>query len=65
MQYVVVVHHRSLHLMEFHEFSKNNNNICVNVNNFTPFIYLELPPHIKWTLGKAQLLSNNIFFNSS
>jgi DNA polymerase elongation subunit (family B) len=35
-------------------------NICVRVNNFTPYIYLELPPEITWTQSTSQLVSNKI-----
>ena len=40
--------------------NKLNKNVCVKINNFTPFIYLELPNNISWTEGKAQLLVNKL-----
>jgi DNA polymerase elongation subunit (family B) len=36
------------------------NNICVRVNNFTPYIYVELPDRIIWTQAKAQIVGNKI-----
>lgn len=39
---------------------KNNKNVCIRINNFTPFVYLELPEHIPWTPEKAQLLGNKL-----
>ena len=39
---------------------KKNQNVCIRINNFTPFVYLELPEDIPWTSGKAQLLGNKL-----
>jgi DNA polymerase elongation subunit (family B) len=41
-------------------FTRENKNICVHVNDFTPFIYLELPTNIEWTVERAQIYSNVI-----
>lgn len=46
--------------IRFYALDEKNKNICVHVNDFTPFIYLELPTHIKWDEGNAQLLGNKI-----
>jgi DNA polymerase elongation subunit (family B) len=40
--------------------TEDNENVCVKINDFTPYIYLELPEHIDWDLGKAQILGNKI-----
>ena len=40
--------------------NENNENICVKVDNFTPYIYLELPSNVNWNTGKAQLVGNKI-----
>ena len=37
-----------------------NKNVCVRINNFTPFVYLELPENIPWTQSKAQLIGNKL-----
>ncbi len=37
-----------------------NQNICIRINNFTPFIYLELPENIQWTESKAQIFVTKI-----
>jgi DNA polymerase elongation subunit (family B) len=39
---------------------KNNKNVCVRVDNFTPYVYLELPDKISWTTSKAQLVGNKL-----
>ena len=39
---------------------ENNQNICIKVEDFTPWVYLELPDHIQWTASKAQLLGNKL-----
>ena len=38
----------------------NNKNVCLRIDDFTPFAYLELPNNIDWTCGKEQLLGNKI-----
>lgn len=40
--------------------SQDNKNICITINDFTPFIYLELPTHITWTDSKAQIIGDRI-----
>lgn len=39
---------------------ENNKNICIIVKNFTPYVYLELPPTINWDTSKATLLSSRL-----
>jgi hypothetical protein len=39
---------------------ENNNNICVRVNDFYPYIYLELPTNISWNASRVQLVGNKI-----
>lgn len=39
---------------------ENNQNICLRVDDFTPYIYLELPTTIKWSDTIAQILGNKI-----
>jgi DNA polymerase elongation subunit (family B) len=34
--------------------------ICVCVDDFTPYVYLELPTNINWDTNKAQLLGNKL-----
>ena len=40
--------------------NESNENICVRINNFTPFVYLELPENIPWTASKAQMICNKL-----
>lgn len=39
------------------EFSES---MCVRIEDFTPFIYAELPSNIPWTLSRAQLIGDKI-----
>ena len=39
---------------------ENQQNICIRINNFTPYVYIELPANIEWTEAKAQLISRKI-----
>ena len=39
---------------------KSNKNVCLRIDDFTPYIYLELPSYIGWTQGKAQIVLNKI-----
>lgn len=39
---------------------KDNKNICLHINDFTPYVYLELPTFTEWNERKAQLLGNKI-----
>lgn len=36
---------------------EHNNNVCVSINGFRPYVYVELPNHIDWNLYKHQLYS--------
>ena len=38
----------------------NNENICLRITDFTPYIYLELPSHIPWNDMKAQMIGNKL-----
>jgi len=39
---------------------KNNKNVCLLINDFTPYVYLELPTFTQWNERKAQLLGNKL-----
>jgi DNA polymerase elongation subunit (family B) len=39
---------------------ENNANVCLRVDNFTPYVYIELPDKIRWNAGNAQLVGNKI-----
>jgi DNA polymerase elongation subunit (family B) len=47
-------------LIRVYGLSENNENICVRIDNFTPYVYIELPTRINWDAGKAQLVGNKI-----
>lgn len=40
--------------------NKNNENVCVMVDDFTPYVYLELPTRVRWNATKAQILGDKI-----
>lgn len=46
--------------MRVYGLDKENKNVCICIDNFTPFVYLELPDHIPWTASKAQLVCNKL-----
>jgi DNA polymerase elongation subunit (family B) len=39
---------------------EKDENVCVRVDDFTPYVYIELPERIHWNAGKAQLVGNKI-----
>ena len=40
--------------------NNKNENVCIRVDDFQPYIYFELPEKIEWTASKAQLLGDKI-----
>jgi DNA polymerase elongation subunit (family B) len=40
--------------------NEKNENTCLIVSNFTPYVYLQLPDSISWDISKAQLLSSKL-----
>jgi DNA polymerase elongation subunit (family B) len=40
--------------------NNNNDNVCLRIDNFTPYVYIELPTNILWNSSKAQLLGNKL-----
>lgn len=40
--------------------NSSNENICVRIDDFTPYVYIELPLGIKWDSTKAQLVGDKI-----
>ena len=48
-------------IIRIYGLDKNNKNVCVIVNNFTPYVYLELPePYSQWNESTAQQLGNKL-----
>ena len=48
-------------MIRIYGLDENNKNICVLVNNFTPYIYLELPkPYNQWNENTAQMLGSKL-----
>lgn len=39
---------------------EDNKSVCLRIDDFTPYAYLELPTNIEWNSGNAQLLSSKI-----
>lgn len=48
--------------MRIYGLDSDNKNVCVKINNFTPFVYVELPENITWTMSKAKLVTDKIDF---
>lgn len=46
--------------MRVYGLDNNNENVCVRIDNFTPFVYLELPENVPWTASKAQQVGNKL-----
>lgn len=42
--------------------NKKNENVCIIVNNFTPYVYVELPNVVEWDVTKAQMLGTKLDF---
>lgn len=40
--------------------NEKNENVCLIVSNFTPYVYIELPYNIDWDNSKAQLVASKI-----
>lgn len=40
--------------------SQDNKTTCLRVDDFTPYVYIELPSNIKWTSSNAQLVGNKL-----
>lgn len=40
--------------------NKKNENVCVMVDDFTPYVYIELPTRVRWNATKAQILGDKI-----
>ena len=40
--------------------NEKTENICIKVDDFTPYVYIELPTRIKWTASKAQILGDKL-----
>ena len=46
--------------IRIYSLDEENNTVCLRVNDFTPFVYLELPENVDWTATLAQMLGNEI-----
>ena len=40
--------------------NSKNENVCIRIDDFTPYVYVELPDNIQWTETRAQLVSNKL-----
>ena len=40
--------------------NSKNENVCIRVDDFQPYIYLELPSDVTWTASRAQMVGNKI-----
>jgi DNA polymerase elongation subunit (family B) len=51
---------RDVTCIRMYGLDESNNSVCIRVDDFTPYAYLELPTHINWTSSNAQLVSSKI-----
>ena len=47
-------------IIKIYGLTRDNENICVVIENFTPYVYIELPDNISWDETKASLLTSRI-----
>lgn len=47
-------------MMRVYGIDEKNNNVCLHINNFTPYCYIELPEHINWSGENANILLRTI-----
>lgn len=47
-------------IIRIYGLNEKNENVCIIIDNFTPYVYLELPIFIDWNTQKAQLLSEKL-----
>ena len=43
-------------IIRIYGINEKNENVCIIVNNFTPYVYIELPNTLEWDSTKAQLV---------
>jgi DNA polymerase elongation subunit (family B) len=51
---------KNITVIRIYGLDENNENVCVIVNDFTPYVYLQLPEDVKWDSSSAQLLGGYI-----
>ena len=47
-------------IIRIYGINEKNENVCIIVNNFTPYVYIELPNTVEWDSTKAQLVVSKI-----
>lgn len=47
-------------LIRIYGVTKENKNVYIRVDNFTPYCYVELPTHIEWTESRIELVANRL-----
>ena len=40
--------------------NSKNESVCISMADFTPYVYVELPTHMKWTQSFVQILGNSL-----
>lgn len=51
---------KNVTIIRIYGLNKKNENVCVIVKDFTPYVYIELPEILEWDNSKAQLVCNKI-----
>lgn len=47
-------------LIRIYGFTKNGKSVFINVDDYTPYCYIELPDYIEWTESKIQLVTDKL-----
>ena len=47
-------------IIRIYGLDKSNKSVCCIVDDFTPYVYLELPDSIDWNETRAMILGNKI-----
>ena len=53
-------HQKDVTSIRAYALDNDNKNVCLRIDDFTPYIYLELPSYINWNASKAQVVLNKI-----
>lgn len=53
-------HEEELTRIRIYGLNENNKNVCLIINDFTPYVYLELPVNVFWNETKSTLLLNHL-----
>ena len=53
-------HEKDVTCIRAYGINEKNENVCVRIDDFTPYVYVELPTNISWNNERAQLVVNSL-----